>query len=98
MDQKFKTGGTIVYGNLYLELLFCHFKIFRLHAILLDAAGAVRAQSGKGPGYCYMIGQGPNSCLLGHLTGLFFCLYVKLLLHFQLCQLLKQYVFDCARY
>ena len=25
-----------------------------------------------------MIGRGPNSCLLGHATGLFFCLYVKI--------------------
>ena len=24
-----------------------------------------------------MIGRGPNSCLLGHVTGLFFCPYVK---------------------
>ena len=32
---------------------FCHFKVFRLHAILHDAAGAVRVHSGKGPGYCY---------------------------------------------
>ena len=27
-----------------------------------------------------MIGRGPNSCLFGHKTGLFFCLYVKLFL------------------
>ena len=67
-DQKYKFAGTIGYGNSYLELLFRHFKIFRLHAILHDAAGAVRAHSGKGPGYCYMIGRGPNSCLLGHVT------------------------------
>ena len=77
MDQKFKVGGTIGYGNSYLELLFRHFKKFRLHAILHDAAGAVRAHTGKGPVYCYMIGRGPNSCLLGHVTGLLFCLYVK---------------------
>ena len=68
MDQKDKFGGTIGYGNSYLELLFRHFKKFRLHAILHDAAGAVRAHSGKGPGYCYMIGRGPKSCLLGHVT------------------------------
>ena len=79
-DQKFKFGGTIGYGNSYLELLFCHFKILRLHATLHDAAGAVRTHSGKGPGYCYMIGRGPNSCLLGHVTALLFCLYVKIFL------------------
>ena len=72
LDQKYIFGGTIGYGNSYLELLFRHFKKFRLHAILHDAAGAVGAHRGKGPGYCYMIGRGPNSCLLGHVTGLFF--------------------------
>ena len=80
MDQKDKFGETIGYGNSYLEFLFRHFKVFRLHALLHDAAGAVRALSGKGPGYCYMTGRGPNSCLLGHVTGLLFRLYVKLFL------------------
>ena len=80
MDQKNKFGGTIGYGNSYLELIFRPFKIFRLHAIQHDAAGAVGAHSGKGPDYCYMIGRGPNSCLLGHVTGLLFCLYVKIFL------------------
>ena len=80
MDQKFRFGGTIGYGNSYLELLLRQFKIFRPHAILHDAAGAVRAHSGKSPGYCYMIGRGTNSCLLGQVTGLLFCLYVKIFL------------------
>ena len=55
MDQKLKFGGTIGYGNSYLQFLFRHFKISRLQAILHDAAGIVRVHSGKGPGYCYMI-------------------------------------------
>ena len=80
MDQKIKFGGTIGYGDSYLEFLFRHFKLFRLHAILHDADGAVLAHSGKGPGCCYMIGRGPNSCLLGHVTGLVFCLFVKIFL------------------
>ena len=80
MDQIYKFGGTVGYGNSYLELLFRHFKIIRLHAILHDAAGAVRAHNGKSPGYCYMIGRGPKSCLLGHVTGLLFCLYVNIFL------------------
>ena len=80
MDQKFKFGGTIGYGDSYVEFLFRHFKIFRQHAIIHDAAGAVRAHSGKGHGYCYMIGRGPNSCLVGHLTGLRFCLYLRIFL------------------
>ena len=80
MDQKFKFGGLIGYGNSCLDSVFRYSKVFRLHAILHDAAGAVRAHSGKGPGYCYMIGRGPNSCLLGHVTGLLFCLCVKIFL------------------
>ena len=80
MDQKFEFGGLIGYGNSCLDSVFRYSKVFRQHAILPDAAQAVRAHSGKGPGYCYMIGRGPNSCLLGHVTGLFFCLYVKLIL------------------
>ena len=78
MDQKVKFGGLIGYGNSCLDSVFRYSKVFRLHAILHDAAGAVRSHSGKGSGYCYMIGRGPNSCLLSHVTGLLFCLYVKL--------------------
>ena len=80
MDQKFKFGGTIGYRDSYLDSVFRYSKVFRLHAILHDAAGAVRVRSGKVPGYCYMIGRGPISCLLGHVTGIIFCLYVKLFL------------------
>ena len=76
-DQNFKIGGTIGYGDSYLEYTFCRSKVFRLHAILHNAAGAVQAHNSKGPGYCYMIGRGTNSCLLGHMTGLLFCLYLK---------------------
>ena len=80
MDQKFKFGGTIGYGDSYLEFLFRHFKVFRLHAILHEADGAVRAHSGEGLGYFYMIGRGRTSCLVSHVTGLLFCLYVKIFL------------------
>ena len=89
MDQKFKFGGTIGYGDSYLEFLSRFFKVFRLHAILHDAVEAVRAHSGNEPGYSYMIRRGPKSCLLGHVTGLLFCLYVKRenfsALHFHFC-------------
>ena len=77
MDQKFKFGELIGYGNSYLDCVFRYPKVFRLHAKLHDAVGVVRAHSGKGPGYCYMIGRGPNSGLIVHVTGLLFCFYVK---------------------
>ena len=70
MDQKFLFGGTIGYSDLYLEFLFRHFKVLRRYAKIHDAAGAVRTHSGNGSGYCYMIGRGPISCFLGHVTGL----------------------------
>ena len=80
VDKKFKFGGRIGYGNFCLDSLFRHFKLFRLHATQHNTSGAVRAHTGKGLGYCYMIGRGPNSCLLGHMTGLLFRLYVRIFL------------------
>ena len=47
MEQKFIFGGLIGYGNFYLDSVFCYSKVFRLHAILYDDAGAVRFQTGK---------------------------------------------------
>ena len=47
MDQKYKFGGTIGYGDSYSDSVFRYFKVFRLHAILHDAAGAVRVHSVK---------------------------------------------------
>ena len=52
MDQKVPFGGLIGYGNSYLDSVFRYSKVFRLHAILHDAAGAVRSHSGKGTGNC----------------------------------------------
>ena len=80
MDQTFNFGGLIGYGNSCLDSVFRYSKVFRLHAILHDAAGAVRSLSDKGPGYCYKIGRGPISCLLGHVIGQLFCLNVKFFL------------------
>ena len=80
MDQKFIFGGTIGYGDSNLEFLFHCFKVFRLHAILHNSAGATRPDRGKGPGYCYMIGRGTNSSWLGHVNELLFCLNLKLFL------------------
>ena len=74
IDQKLKLGGTLGYGDSYLEFSFHHFERFRLHELPRDAAGAVQAHSGNGPGFCYKIGRRPNSCLLGHVTGLLYCL------------------------
>ena len=57
---------------------FWKIKIFRPHAILHDSAGSVKSTTKKGPGYCYLAPSLPSSCFLGHVTGLFFGLYVKI--------------------
>ena len=98
MDQKFNFGGTIGYGDSYLGFLFRNFQVFRLHAILHDAAGAVRSHIGKGPGNCYMLGRGLNSCLFGHFTALLPLSRTLSAFHFLLCRLLKQYVLHCTRF
>ena len=61
-----------------MEYFFKKSKIFRLHAILHDSAGSVKTTAKKGPGYCYVAPSLPKSCFLGHVTGMFFCLYVKI--------------------
>ena len=78
MDQKFHFGGLIGFGNSSMDYFFAKSKIFSLHAILHDSAGSVKYTTKKGPGYCYVAPSLPNSCFLGHVTGLFFCLYVKI--------------------
>ena len=78
LDQNIKFGGNIGYGNSCLDSVFRYSKVFRLHATLHDAAGAVRSPTVKRPGYCYLIGRRPNSCLLVHVAELLFVLfYVK---------------------
>ena len=78
IDQNFPHGGLIGYGNSILDFFLARSKVFRLHAILHDSAGAVKATTNQGPGYCYMFGQFPSSCLLGHNTGLLFCVFIKI--------------------
>ena len=78
--QKPMLGGSIGYRDPYFEYIFCHSKFHQLQAVIHDAAVAVVVASGESSGYCYMIRLGPNSCLLGHETGLLICLLLKLFL------------------
>ena len=50
IDQKFEFVGLIGYGNHCLDSGFRYCKVFRLHAILHDVAGAVWTHSGKKTG------------------------------------------------
>ena len=68
MNRTNEFGGIIGFGDSLLDFIFCHSKLNRQHEILNDAAPAVRLDTGRGPCYFYMIGRGPNGCLLGHVT------------------------------
>lgn len=70
-------GGVIGIGNSCFELIFSHFKIFRLHAAFHDASGFMKSYFNAGPGYCYTLSFPLNSCFLGHVTGLAYCVYLK---------------------
>ena len=61
-----------------MDYFFPNSKILRIHAILHDSAGSETSTTKKGPGYCYVEPRLPSSCFLGHVTGLFFCLYFKI--------------------
>ena len=76
IDQNFPHGGLIGYGNSILDFFLARSKVFRLHAILHDSAGAVKATTNHGWCDFYMLPQIPS--LLGHITGLFFCIFIKI--------------------
>ena len=80
MDQKFIFGGTIGYGDSYLEPVVCRSKVFRLYTILHDGAAAVRSHGVKVPGYCRTIGREPISWLLGNVTGVLLLIHLKVFL------------------
>ena len=77
IDQDCEYRWTIVMGTRTWSF---YFVISKYLDYTQYYTGAVRARIGKGPGYCYMIGRGPNSSLLGHVSGLLFCLYVNVFL------------------
>ena len=81
MDQKYPFGGLIGYESSCMDYFFANSKIFRLHAILHDAAGSVNSTTYKGPGYCYVLPTFPSSCFLGHVTDCSSVYMLKFLLH-----------------
>lgn len=76
-DMEARYGGLIGIGNSRLDKYLSRYKIFRLHAVLHDAAGHVKRVYNTGPGYSYIIPFPFNWCFVGHVFGLLFCLYLK---------------------
>lgn len=71
-------GGIIGINDSKLDLILNCSKVFRLHAALHDAFGYMKTHRNIGPGYSYVIPSCINHCLIGHPTGLLFCLYLKI--------------------
>ena len=63
--------------NSSLDHQFKSFKVFRLHAVLHDAGGFIYERYNQGPGYSYMLPWKSSNCFSGHLSGILFCLYIK---------------------
>ena len=101
MDQKVEFGGTIGCGESYLEFLSRKFKVFRLHAILHDAAGAVWAHSGRDLGYLLLHDWAMTNIMFARSCDWTTFLPLRKTLsalRFQLCRLLKQYVLHSTKY
>lgn len=71
-------GGIIGIGDSCLDYFFKGSKLLRLHAILHDAHGFMKCEYGTGPGYVYAFPFPVSNCLLGHLSGLLFCIRLKI--------------------
>ena len=71
-------GGLIGIDNSSLDKYLKVSKILRLHAILHDAGGFIYEIYNQGPGYSYMLPWRSSNCFIGHLSGILFCLYIKI--------------------
>lgn len=78
VSEECPHGGLIGIGDSKLEKYFRKFKVFRLHAALHDASGYMKQRYNVGPGYVYAVSCPVSNCLIGHVTGLSFCVYLKL--------------------
>ena len=70
-------GGLVGMGNSRLEKLLGRFRLFQVHAGLHDACGYMKSVYNRRPGYVYAAHCPINNSLLGHVTGLTYCAYLK---------------------
>ena len=71
-------GGLLGIDNSSLDKYLKNCKNLRLHAISLNAAGFIHEIYQQVPTNCYMLPRNCNNSLLGHLSGIAFCLFIKL--------------------
>ena len=70
-------GVLIGNDNCFLDKYLKNSKFLRLHAVLHDAAGFIHDLHLEGPTYYYMLLWVCNNSLLGHLSGIAFCPFIK---------------------
>ena len=78
ISEECPYGGLVGSGNSKLELVLGRFRLFQIHAAFHDACGFMKAKYNVGPGYCYAFPCSINSCFLGHISGMIYCLYLKI--------------------
>ena len=81
-------GGIIGIDNSSVDKYLKISKVLPLHAILHDAGGFIYEIYNQGPGYSYMLPWKSSNCFSGHLSGILFCLYIKVF-HPSICHLLE---------
>ena len=81
-------GGIIGMDNSSVDKYLKISKVLRLHAILHDAGGFVFEIYNQGPGYSQMIPWKSSNCFSGPLSGILFCLYIKVF-HLSIFHLLE---------
>ena len=81
VNVKSPFSGLIGVDDSRLERKFFFSEIMRMHAVLHDPSGFMKRYSNEGPGYIYVLGtHSPelfNTCFLGHITGVFYCCFLK---------------------
>ena len=76
---KLRPNGSLIgIDNSSLDTYLRSYKLLQLHAILHDASGFIAEHSQKGPGYSYVLPCPITNAYIGHMTGLLFCLFVKM--------------------
>ena len=76
---KLPPYGTLIgIDNLSLDKYLKISNILRLRAILHNACGFIYEIYNQGPSYCYMVPWKSSNCLSGHLSGILYCLYIKI--------------------
>ena len=80
LDNLYPHGGLIGNRNSNLDTVFRFSVVVSLHTILHDTLMLFMYRR-FGPNYCHLLGWRPSYILLGLITGLLYCFYLKIHVH-----------------